>query len=449
MGPASDRVSVAECVSVAFATGAPSLPMPASLSKNWTSLSHPAGSPAAISSLGIVLQTASTGGWRYANRLIEGIRQVRPEMRITAYMRASLKSVCEKDSPSAGLQELGVEVKSLPYVRSLVHQSASKRWIGNLRRTFARKTFRRWQQELNSHSLVFFAWPFGIDCPAISTPISFIPHDFNYTHFTGGVALGPTYTQVQLKQHAEWLRRAQPIVSAQFMADELQQTFPEYHGRVPVIPLSCLGQDTRMSDSQADQIVRGLGVQRPYILSLNNNSPHKNLPQLLSGFHYVHQQVPELNLVLAGFGTENIAGHMHTPYYLDTCQPNGPVSSLGLRSDMEVEALIKGAALVINASVYEAGNGSGLDAWAMGTPVAMSSIPPFLEHEERLGVVAEKFHPRCCFEIGNAILRILQNPEQTRANVARSREAMASNTWEHVAQQYLAQFDAIAAKPLQ
>lgn len=411
-------------------------------------MSHPPGAPAAISSLGIVLQTASTGGWRYTNRLVDGIKKVRPELHITAYMRASLKSVCEKDNPSVGLRELGVEVKSLPYVRSFAYHSTGTRLLGSLRRKFGKKTFRRWQRELDSHSLVFFAWPFGIDCPAITTPISFIPHDFNYTHFTGGVALANKYKHVQREQHAEWLRKAQPIVSAQFMADELRQTFPEFVGSVPVIPLSCLGRDTRMPDSQALQIVSELGVQRPYILSLNNNSPHKNLPQLLSGYHYVHEQLPEVNLVLAGFGTKNIAGHMRTPYYLDTCQADGPVTSLGLRSDMEVEALIKGAALVVNASVYEAGNGSGLDAWAMGTPVAMSSIPPFLEHEERLGVVAEKFHPRCCFEIAKAMLRILQNPAQARKNVAISREAMARNTWEHVAQQYLAQFDATAMHAL-
>ena len=146
-------------------------------------------------------------------------------------------------------------------------------------------------------------------------------------------------------------------------------------------------------------------------------------------------------MIIAGHGTEGIRANANFPWYLDHVDNDAHVVSLGLRTNSEVKALIQGAQLVINGSVYEAGNGSGLDAWALGTPVAMSAIPAFIEHMRRLGVRAETFNPRCCYEIGQAIVRILEAPVLANINAQHSKRAMEQYTWLDVANHYSLIFD--------
>ncbi len=56
------------------------------------------------------------------------------------------------------------------------------------------------------------------------------------------------------------------------------------------------------------------------------------------------------------------------------------IYGLGYVDNVEIDGLIQSAHIVVNSSLYEGGNGPGFDAWSRGIPVAMSNIPPFLEH---------------------------------------------------------------------
>ncbi|WP_168164211.1 glycosyltransferase [Pirellula sp. SH-Sr6A] len=318
--------------------------------------------------------------------------------------------------------------------------------VSKLRTLLSSTSYCRWIEELNRCDAVFFAWPYGIECPPCKAPVAFIPHDFNYTHFVGTFVESPASVASLRSQHKLWLERAHPIVSTQFIADELMRTFPEYVSPPRVVRLSQLGPMESMNHDEASKIVQRLGISGDYLLSLNNISAHKNLGQLLSGFHYVAKQYPNLKLVLVGFGTEGIHGNVNSPYYLDWSDSGGNVQSLGLRSDREVSALIARAKLVVNASLYEAGNGSGLDAWRMGTPVVMSDIPAFVEQLHAMDVRAETFNPRCCYEIRDALLRIMQQPEVAEANASYSKKSMSRYSWNDVAEHYLDFFDEIAAK---
>ena len=399
-----------------------------------------------LEKLAVVLQSSSTGGWRYTCRLIQAIRRDRPQIAITVYLGRRLKSVGEEGSPRRVLEHFGVQVKAMPYLKSVEPGNLLRTSIHKLRKTLAYFQYRRWIKDLNLQDVVLFAWPFGIECPDIQVPIAFVPHDFNYTHFVGAFVETPRSTQSLYKQHRRWLSKAFPIVSSNFIAQDLKRAFPEFQGQPRVIPISHLGNLVGMDDFEAKKTVGSLGIQGDFILCLNNVSAHKNLGQLLAGYHYARQKFPELKMVLVGFGTEGICGNANTPWYLDNVQDGGNVASLGLRHDREVTALIKQAKLVINPSLYEAGNGSGLDAWMLGTPVAMSAIPSFLEHRVQLGVMAETFNPRCCYEIGEAICRIIDGPDKSKANAEASMLAMMRYTWSHVAASYLTAFEEIGAQ---
>ena len=78
-----------------------------------------------------------------------------------------------------------------------------------------------------------------------------------------------------------------------------------------------------------------------------------------------------------------------------------------------MNALIMCASAVVNTSLYEAGNGPGIDAWALGVPVAMSDIPCFTEHIKYQNIRAELFDPRDPRDIAAKILTILNNRKES------------------------------------
>lgn len=141
--------------------------------------------------------------------------------------------------------------------------------------------------------------------------------------------------------------------------------------------------------------------------------------------------------MLCGSGTEELRGRANCDFYIDHASEEWNVLGVGLVRDEELVALIQCARLVINPSLYEAGNGSGLDAWALGTPVVMSNIPAFVEHLDVLGVRANLFNPRCCHEMRDAILDVLENPGKAEADAEESRKALTKYGWDIVAGKYL------------
>jgi glycosyltransferase involved in cell wall biosynthesis len=105
-----------------------------------------------------------------------------------------------------------------------------------------------------------------------------------------------------------------------------------------------------------------------------------------------------------------------------------------------MDGLIQCAAVVVNASLYEAGNGPGVDAYGRGAPIAMSNIPSFTEHLDILGIRAQIFDPRSPEDIANKILAILENPEGGGSNPGQSQGVLGGITWDKVAKAYLSVF---------
>ncbi len=394
-------------------------------------------------SLAVVLQDSSTGGWRYTCRLIEGLRSVRPDFKITAYLGRGVLSIDRTESPGGVLAAMGVTVKRMPPTRNLDRRSTGRFAVSLFRKVVGAFAYRRWIQGLKEHDISLFAWPFGVACPQTGKPIVFVPHDFNYTHFVGSFVDRPQNLSLMKEQHQHWIDNAHAVVSSEFIRCEFARAFPDSNQVPHVIPLSHLGTAGEMKQDAVHSHLEEMQIHGDYILCLNNLSAHKNLGQVLSGFHYVKQKFPKTRLIIAGHGTEGIQANSNVPWYVDHVDKDAQILSLGLRTDAEVKALIQGAKLVINGSVYEAGNGSGLDAWALGIPVAMSDIPAFTEHIRRLGVRAETFNPRCCYEIANAMLRILENPVLASFNATCSKEAMEKYTWLEVAERYSQFFDSL------
>ena len=115
-------------------------------------------------------------------------------------------------------------------------------------------------------------------------------------------------------------------------------------------------------------------------------------PTLIKAFSIIKKHNNKIRLIFTGPGTEVVNGN-NFENFLEICNKNNSIIGLGYIKNEEINYLIKNALIVINCSLYEPGNGSGLDAWKLGSLVAMSNISSFKEHINYLDVKAELFDP--------------------------------------------------------
>ena len=408
--------------------------------------------------LAIVNQIASTGGWRYIVRLVLALKQLCPNMEISIFFNETVgaEDVCDK------LKYHGITMIKIPnqletkkfvekdkFKNKTINKISNKirKLLYNWKSISRRTNNRPFENLLEKQDIVFYAWPYRIKAPKISKPIFFIPHDFIYTHSWGMEGIGfynKIYWKTTLEEHETFVQKgAVPIVSSDYIKDEFNKTFPNSKEKPHVVYLSALNDFPSLPPKQAKDFFEREHIKDEYVLFASNVGPHKNFVNVLGAWYYVKQKYPNLKLILSGYGNNDILGKVNTPYYMDHTDnfKDYDIKSTGLLSGEEFSTLMQNAKMVINASLCEAGNGSGLDAWEMGIPVVMSNIPAFQNQIDKLGVKAELFDPKNSHDIARAIIKLLDNPELAKENVRVSKKALQNYTWKNVAEQYLDIFE--------
>lgn len=130
-------------------------------------------------------------------------------------------------------------------------------------------------------------------------------------------------------------------------------------------------------------------ITKPYLLFVGVWRQYKNLPRLAAAFDILHERHGrDLQLVLAGkidpFYSEVYEGVMKASHRVDILAP-------GRVTDEELRALYHGASLFVLPSLVEGFGLIGVEAQAMGVPVAVSDIPVL---REVLGDGALYFDPQ-------------------------------------------------------
>ncbi len=408
--------------------------------------------------IAIVNQIASTGGWRYVAKLSNALKQLRSDIEITVFFKEiegaedifnKMKSYDIAVCPMPNKLEVKKFVEKKKFKNEKINKFSNKirRIIYNLKNFFRKKEDKSFESFLEDKDVILYAWPYRIKAPKVSKTIFFIPHDFIYTHSWGMEGIGfynKNYWKTTLEEHETFVQKgAVPIVSSDYIKDEFNHTFPNSKEKPHVVYLSTLNDFPSLPPNQAKDFFEREHIKDEYVLFASNVGPHKNFINVLGAWYYVKQKYPNLKLILSGYGNNDILGKVNTPYYMDHTnnQEDYDIKSTGLLSGEEFSTLMQNAKMVINASLCEAGNGSGLDAWDMGVPVVMSNIPAFQNQIDKLGVKAELFDPKNSHDIARAIIKLLDNPELAKENVRVSKEALQNYTWKNVAEQYLEIFE--------
>jgi len=216
------------------------------------------------------------------------------------------------------------------------------------------------------------------------------------------------------------------IADSRATATDIAAFFPRAAGRTRVVELA------------ADDFVGGPGGELspalaeggPYLLSMGNTKPHKDLPTLLRAFAQVNVRHPELRLLLVGRDEPGYAASV-----LGDTPAARRVAFTGRVDDPVLRALYAGAEAFVFPSRYEGFGLPPLEAMASGTPVVCSdaaSLP------EVVGDAALLFDAGDVTAAAGAILRLLEDDSLRASLTAAGRERAALFTWKRTAAETVA-----------
>ena len=262
--------------------------------------------------ISIIAPHLSSGGAKYLSALLTAMIKRKPYYDITIY--EDIKLPYAIDLIKSDLLPLGVKIVKL---RSLLEFKEKRKsritFINNIINNYRRRRHHRRHLtllKLQETDLLFCPWPYDYDCPKVNMPIVCITHDFNYMHHFGMNIYEFAHALNIKKQHENWLHKAAPIVSTNFIANELRKSFPLLAKEINVVPLSKLTDFKRLDDSKVDKILHELGINYDFVLTANNNTYHKNYNLLYAGYYYFKQKYPRIKLM---YPDDN--GHSHLVNY--------------------------------------------------------------------------------------------------------------------------------------
>jgi len=310
---------------------------------------------------------------------------------------------------------------------------------------------REMRELLEGCSVVYMAFPYYTRPALFGVPSVATFHDLHFRHFPG--AYDPETRRLLDRQTSRWTRIIDEcVVSSRFIEGDLLRHYPHTTGKTRVVYLAPYGI-REIETSVLEHVLESQDLARGrYFIYSGGTSRHKNIINVLRAVDLLKRAGHPVPLVITGSGTQAIGD-----FALELAEGN-PVAEindflrqsslvlgedvrvLGYVSNEEVDALTRGAAAIVHASLYEAGCGPAMDAWLNGVPVAFSNIPPYLEQLERLDVHAWLFDPLDPEDIARALGAILRSPEEAARLARRSQAAIKSYTWDDTAVAYQAAF---------
>jgi len=248
--------------------------------------------------------------------------------------------------------------------------------------------------------------PLRRPCPGVVTvhDLAFEAHPEDFSRRTG------TKYRLLARRAARSAERV--IVPSRFTRADMAKRWGIDPGKVRVIP-----------EAPALPVTDLESPEGPYLLAVGDIRLKKNLLRLVQAFRALHADGLPHRLVLAGADQGQAAA------LLDAAG-DAPVELTGYVDDARLDALMRGADVLVHPSLYEGFGLVVVEAMARGTPVACSaagSLP------ETAGGAAELFDPRDVAGISAAILAITGDPSH-RTDLAQLGLARAAElSWDAAA----------------
>lgn len=273
-----------------------------------------------------------------------------------------------------------------------------------------------------------YVLPIGLPCPAVVTV-----HDLIHLRFPGQRTwLELTYARWMIGRATRLAERVLAVSEA--TASELAERFGVDRGRLEVIANGVDDAFRReLPETELAGALAELGLARGYLLFVGNPKPHKNLERLLAAYAELRAGRAETPvLVLAG---DRDGDRSPVPGWIAAAGLEGSVVRLGHLPAERLPALYRGAAVLIQPSLWE---GFGLpvaEAMAAGVPVVAAergALP------EVAGDAARLVDPEDPAAIAWAVAGLLDDPAAAAELGRRGQARAAAFRWQETARRTLA-----------
>lgn len=231
------------------------------------------------------------------------------------------------------------------------------------------------------------------------------------------------------------------LTTTEFSRREITRLLRVPPDKIAVAPHGVRAEFARRLPRQALAAVRDrYGLSAPYILSLNDIHPRKNLEGLLKAFALLKSRVGLPHQLVVG-------GRSLWPYpefhrAVRACAFADDVKVLGYVPSEDVLALYQGAELFVYPSFYEGWGLQVHEAMIAGTPVAVANNTTM---PEIAGDAAESFDPYDPKAMSRSMEHVLTDPAYKETLIARGLERVKLYSWRRAAEATLAACDRVLA----
>jgi glycosyltransferase involved in cell wall biosynthesis len=189
------------------------------------------------------------------------------------------------------------------------------------------------------------------------------------------------------------------------------------------------------SDAQIDVVRRRYDLPERYLIHLSTIEPRKNLYRLLEALQVLRRSFPGLGLILAGS-----KGWLYDDLFafIEAEGLQEAVRPLGWVPDKDLPAVIAGASLAVQPSLYEGFGLPILEHMACGQVVAASNSS---SHPEVGGEAAAYFDPVDGDEMVSVIGRLLTNRDEYEHRRQLGLAQASAFSWERAAVETIAVYD--------
>lgn len=228
-------------------------------------------------------------------------------------------------------------------------------------------------------------------------------------------------------------------VPSKFAAEEIKELFDIAESKLHVIPYGCENDRFGMHVQPAtpEQLAKHK-IDGPYIFFAAGASQRKNVAGLLKAWRMIAKRFDDLTLVLAGpqiplqrLISESKATH---------------VSAIGYVDREELPRLLKSARALVCPSIYEGFGMPPLEALACGVPVASvraGALPEVTGGDLSEGGAAALAADGSPDAIADAMLRLLDNPNNLELSKSRGPSQAGKFTWKSHASSIIAMYRSV------
>lgn len=229
------------------------------------------------------------------------------------------------------------------------------------------------------------------------------------------------------------------ITHTGYIRKQVIREFTLNREKVFCISLAAYHKPASERQKDCEEILRKLGLQRPYLLWVGTIEPRKNIGRLLDAYGLACKEKPFSLLLIGSLGWES----KELISRFDSREFQGKVAATGYLPEADVCKLYAGAEAFVFPSLYEGFGIPLVEAMEFALPIASSNTSAM---PEVAGCAAIYFDPYNVSEMSESIERVMFDQPLRKNLIAAGLKRKQDFSWEKTARETLEVFKLVSKK---